>query len=352
MAATDTPLRVFVGWDSREDIAWQVCRTSLLRNASAPVEVMPLRQARLRTAGLYGKPADPLASTEFTYTRFLVPHVAGYRGWALFCDCDFIWLGDVARLFALADDRYAILCVHHDHRPPETVKMDGAVQTLYPRKNWSSMVLYNCGHPANRSLTPAVVDREGGAFLHRFQWLDDALIGAVPETWNWLEGWNRKPADGRPDVVHYTRGGPWFPNWQDVDYAAEWLEEQARFAAEGGAEMWAVYDFWQEEWRDNSHGRAGGALANEIRAQFGALHARAMAGALAHWRATAQGRVAELLILGEFARHLAEDDATEKAGRALAVKLSHEASRAALRVTPTERGVIARAAGSESAAAS
>lgn len=224
---------IYVGWDSREDIAYQVCRHSLERRASIPVAVQPLRQDDLRRTGLYDRAPDPLASTEFTYTRFLVPALAGYRGWAMFCDCDFLWLGDVAELIARIDDRYAVMCVHHDHRPTETVKMDGQVQTSYPRKNWSSLILYNCGHPANARLTADVVNRETGKFLHRFSWLDDSLIGAVPETWNWLEGWCRKPDIGHPKVVHYTRGGPWFDNWQTVDYADLWRAEEQDYL--GGA---------------------------------------------------------------------------------------------------------------------
>lgn len=226
----DAPLRVFVGWDSREEIAYDVCRHSLLRHASIPVEVIPLKQADLRARGLYARAADPLASTEFTYTRFLVPHLAGYRGWALYCDCDFLWTADVAGLAALADDRYGAMCVKHDHRPTETVKMDGCVQTSYPRKNWSSLIFYNCGHPQTRALTPDVVNRESGAFLHRFQWLADDAIGALPETWNWLEGWSKKPAGAPPAVVHYTRGGPWFDAWQNVDYGDLWLAEAARLS--------------------------------------------------------------------------------------------------------------------------
>lgn len=222
------PFRVYVGWDSREDIAYQVCRHSLLRHASIPLNVIPLRQKELRAQGLYSRPADPLAATEFTYSRFLVPHLAGYRGWALYCDCDFLWLADIAALLALADERYGAMCVHHDHRPSERMKMDGKTQTVYPRKNWSSLILYNCAHPAMRQLTPAVVNRDTGAYLHRFQWLDDAAIGALPETWNWLEGWNAKPASGHPNVIHYTRGGPWFDTWQDVDNADLWLAEAGR----------------------------------------------------------------------------------------------------------------------------
>ena len=225
------PLRVFVGWDSREDIAFQVCRSSLERHASQPVEVVPLKQAELRARGLYLRASDPLASTEFTYTRFLVPALTDFVGWALFCDCDFLWQADVAALFALADERYAVMCVKHDHRPPETSKMDGRVQTLYPRKNWSSLVLYNCGHRANRALTLEVANREPGSFLHQFHWLSDDLIGALPGTWNWLEGWDAKPAQGVPNAIHYTRGGPWFDNWRHVEYADFWLAERDRVAS-------------------------------------------------------------------------------------------------------------------------
>jgi hypothetical protein len=233
---THPPFPVHVGWDSREDIAFQVCRHSLQRRAGIPVNVMPIRQQALRDAGLYTRDADPLASTEFTYTRFLVPYLQGYEGWALFCDCDFLWLGDIARLVALLDDRFAAMCVHHDHRPREDWKMDHQKQTVYPRKNWSSMVLYNCGHPANAVLTPEVVNRETGSFLHRFQWLEDDLIGAVPETWNWLEGWSEPPAAGHPEVVHFTRGGPWFDEWRDVAYGDLWLAEEADYLASVKAE--------------------------------------------------------------------------------------------------------------------
>jgi hypothetical protein len=224
---TAAPLRVFVGWDSREDIAYRVCRHSILRRASVPVSVIPLKRSGLRDRGLYTRGEDPLASTEFTYTRFFVPYLMEYRGWALFCDCDFLWLADVAELFALADDRFAVMCVQHDHRPSETWKMDNKKQSVYPRKNWSSMVLYNCGHPKNRALTPELISRETGSFLHRFLWLEDSEIGGVPETWNWLEGWCQKPADGPPKAIHYARGGPWFEAWRDVDYAALWLAECA-----------------------------------------------------------------------------------------------------------------------------
>lgn len=216
---------VYIGWDSREVEAYDVCVHSLLRHASAPVSVRPLIQDELRQSGHYWRDADPLASTEFTYTRFLVPSLMGFEGWALFCDCDILFTGDLAELWSLRDPNCAVMCVQHDYRPSETVKMDGRPQSVYPRKNWSSFVLWNCGHPSNRGVTTEVANRETGAFLHRFTWLKDEEIGALPGTWNWLEGWN-KPTEGAPPKgIHFTRGGPWFPQWQDVDYGDLWRQE-------------------------------------------------------------------------------------------------------------------------------
>ena len=226
------PFRVFVGWDSREPIAYDVARHSLLKRASIPVEVTPIKVEDLRARGLYTRDRDPLASTEFTYTRFLTPALAGFSGWALFCDCDFLWLGDIAGLAAYTQTQKAVFCVQHDYVPKETTKMDGAAQTVYPRKNWSSLMLFNCDHPAVRRLTPEVVNRESGAYLHRMQWADDADIGALPTEWNWLEGWNGKPASGTPKAVHFTRGGPWFEAWQNVDYGDLWRAERDALLAE------------------------------------------------------------------------------------------------------------------------
>ena len=164
------PFRIYVGWDRREPEAYEVAKFSLERRASIPVAVTPIKLDELRAQGLYRRDADPLASTEFTYSRFFTPALAGYRGWALFCDCDFLWLGDIAGLAAYAQGAKAVHCVQHDYRPTEKTKMDGAVQTVYPRKNWSSLMLFNCEHPSVRSLTPDVVNRETGAYLHRMQW--------------------------------------------------------------------------------------------------------------------------------------------------------------------------------------
>lgn len=222
-----TPVKIFIGWDSREPIAADVCEFSIERNASVPVEITMLKQDELRKQKLYDRPQDTQGSTEFTFTRFLVPRLMNYQGWAVFCDCDFLWLDDVRHLIEQADDQYAVMLVKHDYRPQNTIKMDGKVQSYYPRKNWSSMVLFNCAHPKNEWLTPENITSATGQQLHRFAWLNDEDIGALSPEWNWLVGWYHQPWDGTPRALHYTEGGPWFSNYRDCPYAAEWLQYES-----------------------------------------------------------------------------------------------------------------------------
>ncbi|CAO2204247.1 unnamed protein product [Urochloa humidicola] len=261
------PFRVFVGYDSREDIAYLVCRDSLLRRSSIPLQVTPIVQQDLRDAGLYWREREPTESTEFSFTRFLTPHLAGYRRWALFVDCDFLFLADIAdllRLLAADDDdplrrsgSAAVMCVHHDYAPTEATKMDGAVQTVYPWKNWSStgwssMVLFDCGHPKNvAALTPEAVSTRSDAYLHRFMWLDDDEVGEVPFVWNFLVGHNKvDPGDvarTAPRAIHYTSGGPWFERYRDCEFAELWVQERDAYEAEE-----------EEEGRGRRRRRGGG----------------------------------------------------------------------------------------------
>lgn len=227
-AAHVKPLKMFVGYDSREDLAYRVCQHSIYKRSSIPVEVIPIKQTEVRESGLYWREREKVESTEFSFTRFLTPYLANYQGWAVFVDCDVLYLGDVKELADLVDDKYAIMCVQHDYTPKETTKMDGAVQTAYPRKNWSSMVLYNCGHPKNKVLTPEVVNSESGAYLHRFQWLEDHEIGSIPFVWNFLVGHNKVVENDQttfPKAIHYTLGGPWFEDWKDCEFGDLWLNE-------------------------------------------------------------------------------------------------------------------------------
>ena len=217
-------MKIFVGWDSREDIAFQVCKHSILSKQPA-AEVIPLKQPELREKGLYWRDVDKLASTEFTFTRFLIPELTEYKGWALFIDCDMILTTDIKELFDQADDRYAVMCVQHDYTPREGVKMDGQQQTVYPRKNWSSAMLINCGHPSNRAVTKELVNDPEitGAYLHRFSWLKDEEIGELDHTWNYLVGvYNDIDT---PKLIHYTEGGPWFENYRNCEFHRLWKDE-------------------------------------------------------------------------------------------------------------------------------
>ena len=220
------PNKVFIGWDPREDMAYQVAKHSLLTRSSN-IEVIPLKQKELRNRQLYWRNPDMLSSTEFTFTRFLVPKLMEYKGWALFCDCDIIFLEDVNKLFAQADDKYAVMVAKHEYNPSTVLKMDGQKQSVYPRKNWSSVMLINCGHPSNQRLTAGRVNdsRTTGKYLHRFEWLADAEIGEIGHEWNWLVDWYKEPVDGSPKALHYTEGGPWFENYRFCEYHDLWKKE-------------------------------------------------------------------------------------------------------------------------------
>jgi len=217
-------MKVFVGYDPREDIAYQVCKHSIERR-QPEAEVHPLKQSDLRKAGWYKRQQDKLASTEFTFTRFLVPELTNFKGWALFMDCDMILTTDIKELFDQADDQYAVMCVQHDYKVQEGVKMDGQRQTVYPRKNWSSVMLFNCAHPSNAKLTMDLINNPeiNGAYLHRFSWLKDEEIGSLDHTWNYLVGvYNDIEL---PKLIHYTEGGPWFENYRDCEFHNNWKDE-------------------------------------------------------------------------------------------------------------------------------
>lgn len=241
------PFPVYIGFDRREPEATVVARRSLRKTSTVALAVTELREEELRARGIYDRPfrtegnqriderdGKPFSS-DFAFTRFLVPSLQGHRGWAMFCDGDFLFRADIKGLLGLIDDAKAIMCVKHDHRPPESIKMDGQQQLRYFRKNWSSLVLWNCGHPANAALTAEKVNHEAGSYLHGFRWLDDDLIGGLPECWNWLEGWSSPEIE--PRVVHMTRGIPTMEGYENIPYADEWrayLEDESARTVRGG----------------------------------------------------------------------------------------------------------------------
>lgn len=238
---------IYIGWDAREDVAYQVCKHSISRLAKGiDINIIPLKHKELRKKGIFYRPwlthptdgnrydlvdLKPF-STEFSHTRFLVPHLNNYKGWALFMDCDMIFTGNIKKLFDLCNDKYACMVVKHDYAPKEGTKMDGEPQIRYYRKNWSSFILWNCSHPKNKNIDLHRVNTSKGSDLHAFSWLEDKDIGALPSDYNWIEGNSPKSSarmDWRPEVIHYTLGGPWFPDYQGVMYGGLWTEEYERW---------------------------------------------------------------------------------------------------------------------------
>jgi len=219
-------IRVFIGYDPREAVAFGVLAHSIYARSSEPVSVAPLMLSSLR--GAMTRERHPLQSTDFAFSRFLTPYLSGFEGWSVFLDCDMLVLDDIASLWRLRDDRYAVMVVKHDHQPREAVKFLGQPQSAYAKKNWSSVMLFNnarCG-----ALTPAYVNVASGLELHQFKWLaGDGLIGALPRRWNHLVGYYAHDPD--VSLVHYTLGGPYFDEYRDCEYAAEWRAERERMLA-------------------------------------------------------------------------------------------------------------------------
>lgn len=223
-------LKVFIGFDAREEIAWRVCRHAILRHGPG-LEVHPLRQDSLREAGHYTRPPDLAASTEFSLTRFLTPFLAAHDGWSLFADCDILFTTDLRRMLDGLEPGKAVHVVKHDYVPRRSMKMDGKQQASYPRKNWSSVMLFNGIHPAVRALTPAIVNAATPASLHRFGWVgDDGAIGSLDPRWNFLVGEYDRPAVP-PWGIHFTNGGPWFPATREVEFGELWEAERALLEA-------------------------------------------------------------------------------------------------------------------------
>lgn len=204
-------LKIFIGWDSRFPEPADVLRHSLLAHASIPLDI---RYLKLDELGLE-RAHDPRASTEFTYSRFLVPHLCGFRGKAIFMDNDMLCFGDIKELDDLDMSGLALRVVQHDYQPVNTVKMYGCEQSWYPRKNWSSLMLMNCEKLGLWS--KEVVATQTGAYLHRFQDIPDEQIGEIPTTWNTLD-W----MDETTKLIHYTNGGPWFDDYRDHPHAQVW----------------------------------------------------------------------------------------------------------------------------------
>lgn len=232
---------IYIGYEPREASAFAVARHSTRRRLTQEVPIRGIVLRDLSKRGIYTRPmsyedgqlydviSEAPCSTEFAISRFFTPLLAE-SGWALFMDCDFLVRVSLARLFEMLDPKYAVYCVKHSHHPVGIVKMDGMTQTAYNRKNWSSFCVFNCDHPANKSLTLHKLNNWPGRDLHAFKWLQDEEIGELDTAWNYLVGVNSKEQVPDPKCIHYTLGTPDMPGYEQCEYADEWYDELESWA--------------------------------------------------------------------------------------------------------------------------
>ena len=213
-------INIFIGYDHREAIAYHVCANSIIRHSSKPVSLTPLALQNMQD--YEEKHTD--GSNQFIYSRFLVPHLMEYKGWAIFMDGAMLLRDDIEKLWSLRDETKAVQVVKHDYKTKMTEKYLGAKNEDYPRKNWSSVILWNCGHPANAVVTPEFIQTATGAQVHRFTWLDDNLIGELPIEWNWLP--DEFGVNQEAKLLHYTLGTPSFHDFATTPMGDEWHRER------------------------------------------------------------------------------------------------------------------------------
>jgi lipopolysaccharide biosynthesis glycosyltransferase len=213
-------IRIFIGFDPREAIAYHVCANSIIRHSSKPVSFTALALNNLQDY----EEGHTDGSNQFIYSRFLVPHLMEYKGWAIFMDGDMLVRDDIEKLWALRDDSKAVMVVKHDYQTKLTEKYLGSKNENYPRKNWSSVILWNCSHEANKAVTPEFVQSATGAQVHRFSWLTDDLIGELPIEWNWLP--DEFGANPNAKLLHYTLGTPSFHDFATTPMGDEWHRER------------------------------------------------------------------------------------------------------------------------------
>jgi lipopolysaccharide biosynthesis glycosyltransferase len=214
------PIPIFVGYDPREAIAYHTCVNSIIRHSSVPVAIVPVALNLFRD---YNETHTD-GSNHFIYTRFLVPHLMGWQGWAIFIDGDMIVRGDVAELWDMRAMSCDVMVVKHDYKTKRKEKYLGSPNEDYPRKNWSSVILWNCSSYPNRKLTPEFVQNSTGSYLHRFSWLEDSRIGELPPEWNWLP--DEYGANPDAKLLHYTLGTPCFHEFADTPQSEEWHRER------------------------------------------------------------------------------------------------------------------------------
>lgn len=217
------PIRVFIGFDQREAVAYHTLCQSILSRSSVPVSFIPIKRSMLKE--IHDRPLDEKQSNEFSFTRFLVPYLSGYSGFSIFIDCDMLFQDDIAKLWELKDPFSSVQVVKHEYTPKNQYKYLGTTQHQYPKKNWSSVMIFNNGHYDCRRLTPEYVNEKSGLELHQMKWTQEDRIGEIPKEWNHLVSeYNPNPSAKN---VHFTVGGPYFHEYENCEYSEEWFEERA-----------------------------------------------------------------------------------------------------------------------------
>jgi len=210
-------INVFIGYDSKEKIAYHILTESILRHSSVPVSFTPIYLPNIQDS--FNRPRNSLSSTEFSFSRFLVPYLMNYDGWALFLDCDMLFKADIKELWDLRNDDYAVMCCQHNYTPKSESKFNNQIQTVYEKKNWSSLMLMNTSKCAK--LSRHYIHNASGLELHQFKWLEDNQVGGLPLEWNWLAG--EYPYNPNAKNIHFTEGGCYFEKYQDCEYSSDWF---------------------------------------------------------------------------------------------------------------------------------
>ena len=216
------PLQIFVGYDKAEPVAYHTCVESIISNASVPVSITPLYLPQLAQFSPPKHIDGYKPSNGFIFSRFLTPYLSGFQGRSLFMDGDMVVKGDVAELFDLPMDGLGVRVVKHDYKTRHPKKYLNSVNQDYPRKNWSSVILFNNNFFPNQKLTPEKVSNSTGEFLHRFQWLTDEQIGDLPMGWNVLADEPNQASYNEAKLIHYTAGTPCFNEYKHCQYADDW----------------------------------------------------------------------------------------------------------------------------------
>ena len=215
-------VKIYIGFDQREAVAYHTFVQSLIENASIPLDITPLAVRNLK--GYEEKHEDK--SNDFVYSRFLTPFLNDFKGWAIFADGDMICQADIKELLDLRDDSKALQVVKHDYKTKAYQKYLGNINQDYPRKNWSSVILWNCAHPKHKILTPDFIANQPGKYLHRFSWLEDSEIGELPKEWNLLA--TEYPNNEQANIIHYTLGTPCFKDYRNTEMSDIWLKKHDR----------------------------------------------------------------------------------------------------------------------------